>query len=239
MARKIVLLKTGATTGEVRSERGDYQDWFAAGLGWPVDQLCVVDAVAGDPFPTANSLDGLIISGSPLSVHERPEWSVAAGVWAAEAVAAGVPTLGVCYGHQLLGDALGGQVGPNPNGREMGTLEVELLDPDEPLFEGLTKTPTVILTHSDAVNQVPDGARIIARSDWTPVQAMAIGERTRTVQWHPEFDPEIIAAYIRQRAHLIDAEFTVGTAERWLRHVRQTDTGPRLLRNWAAYYLEA
>ncbi|MCP4245761.1 MAG: glutamine amidotransferase, partial [bacterium] len=171
-----------------------------------------------------------------LSVHKRPDWSVAAGRWAVEAVRAGVPTLGVCYGHQLLGDALDGDVGPNPNGREMGTLAVELLDADEPLFEGLGGSPKVVLTHSDAVNVAPEGARIIARSDWTPVQAMAIGKTTRTVQWHPEFDADIIAIYIQQRAHLIDAEFEPGTAKRWLEAVVENDTGPRLLRNWVAHY---
>src|SRR3546814_4405831 len=72
-------------------------------------------------------------------VTERRDWSEATAAWLREAAHAGVPVFGICYGHQLLAHALGGEVGDNPNGRKMGTVAVDLLPAaaDDPLFAGL------------------------------------------------------------------------------------------------------
>lgn len=232
-----VILKTGNTFPELVATRGDYEHWFAQTAGRPLSDFEVIDAT--DPavvYPDATGIDGLLITGSPARVHEHEPWSVRAGEWTRRAVDAGVPTLGVCYGHQLLGDVYGGAVGPNPNGREMGVIEVERLA-DDPLFEGLPTVFPTILTHLDAVNTAPPGWRVLARNAQTPVQAMALGDHCRAVQFHPEFDHEHIAYFIRARAALIDAERGPGTAEAWLAQVRPVGTGVTLLRNFLQHWL--
>ena len=169
-------------------------------------------------------------------MHDRPAWSVALGHWLVAAAEAGVPVLGICYGHQLLGDTLpGGQVGPNPRGREIGVLEVEVAE--DPLFAGLPPRFPVVLTHSDAVNVAPEGVRVLGATPQTPVQAMAFGPRCRTLQWHPEFDAPAIRHIIGERAEAIDAERGPGAAAALAAGVVGVHTGPVILRNFLENFL--
>ncbi|MCB9553851.1 MAG: hypothetical protein H6705_18605 [Myxococcales bacterium] len=95
----------------------------------------------------------------------------------------------------------------------------------------------MITTHSDAVNVAPPGARVIAGNNNTPVQAMAIGDHCRTVQWHPEMDADIIRAIIAGRAAAIDSEFGDGAAARIRDAVVEVDTGAVILHNFVRHWL--
>ncbi len=229
---KPVLLMTGHTFPELAERRGDFDTWFEAGAGIP---LHAVDAEGGETLPDPRGVDGVIVTGSKHSVHEKAPWSVTAGAWLAEAVRAEVPVLGVCYGHQLLGEAFGGEVGPNPNGREIGVVQIDRLV-EVPLFEGLEDRFAVVQTHSDAVNRPPPGWEVLARTDNTPVQAMRHGSAI-TVQWHPEMDREVIRYYLAQRAEAVDAELGAGTAARLIAEAEDPVSGPMILRNWVRHYL--
>ncbi|MEZ4470679.1 MAG: glutamine amidotransferase [bacterium] len=232
-----LIVQTGTPAATLLAQRGDYAQLFADGFGWPRARFAVLDAHAGAALPEATSVEGILVTGSPLSVHDRPAWSVRLGEWLVEAVQAGVPVLGICYGHQLLGDALGGAVGPNPAGREIGVLEVEV-EPD-PLFAGLPARFPVVLTHSDAVNAAPRGVRVLASTPQTPVQAMAIGPRCRTLQWHPEFDAPAIRQIIRDRAAALDQERGEGAAAALEASIVGVHTGPVILRNFLENFLLA
>lgn len=234
---RLTIMKTGRASDALCASRGEYHQWFADALGWPLRRLDIVDATAHAPFPEFARISGLIITGSPQSVHDRAAWSVRAGEWLLAAVRAGVPTLGVCYGHQLLGDALGADVGPNPAGREIGVVDVEL-DAD-PLFDGLPSTIPVLTTHSDAVNSVPAGTTTIARSRMTPISALRMGAHCRTVQWHPEFDAHILRTIVRERAAAIDAETGPGSAQRVLDGLVGVHTGPVIMRNFVRHFARA
>ena len=222
---------------ELMQRKGDFDAWFARRFGWSVDRFRVVDAVGGESLPPAGSVEGLVISGSAHCVHDYAEWSVRAGHWIAEVMALGTPTLGVCYGHQLIGDALGGDVGVNPSGREMGVCSIEQ-NGDDPLFDGLPRVFPVIQTHVDAVNSLPDSAIRIASSPLASIQAMAIGDHVRTIQWHPEFDAEVIRHYITVRADLVDAEMGPGAAQRMLQGVSDVASGPIIIRNFMRHFLK-
>ena len=136
MGTTILILKTGEALPAVRSRCGDFEHWIARGLGRSVESLEVVAVHADAPLPPPERIDGVVVTGSPAMVSERAEWSERAARWLAGVVREdAVPVLGLCYGHQLLAHALGGDVGPNPRGREMGTVEVALPDGLAPLFE--------------------------------------------------------------------------------------------------------
>ena len=207
----ITLLQTGQTFPELSAARGGFDRWFAEGFGASVSAWEVVDAHLGAPLPHPERVSGVVVTGSPMSVYERHAWSEEAAAWLARVIAREVPVLGVCYGHQLIAHALGGRVERAARGREIGGVEVERLE-DDPLFEGLPARFGVWQSHSDEVVLPPPGARVIARNDHSAVQAMAIGDRCRTVQWHPEFDAGVMRHYITARAHLIDAERGEGAA---------------------------
>ncbi len=221
---------------ELRERKGDFDAWFARRFGWPADRFRVVDAVGGEPLPAAGSVEGLIISGSAHCVQDHEEWSVRSGSWIAQVMDLGTPVLGVCYGHQLIAEVMGGAVGVNPAGREMGVCPIQQLG-DDPLFEGLPKCFPVIQTHVDAVNGLPDGSSVIARSDLTEIQAMAIGDHVRTIQWHPEFDADVIRHYITVRAHLVDAELGSGASERMLEGVVEVTSGQTIIQNFMRHFL--
>jgi len=230
-----LIIKPGTASEGLRAQRQDYDRFFADGLGWPMSRFEVLDATTDPTFPDPRGVDGVFITGSPMSVHDHHPWSVRLGEWLAAAIEAGVPVLGVCYGHQLVGDIFGGEVGLNPRGREIGVIEVEVVE--DPLFAGLPPRFPVFLTHCDAVNVAPPNARVLGRTTQTPVAAMAIGPRCRTLQWHPEFDAHILRHIIRERTPLIDAEREPGAAARILEGVVGLHTGPIILRNFVEHYL--
>ena len=208
MSRPLLILKTGSTVSLLRSRRGDFEDWFRAGLGLSAEQAPVLEAERAGAFPDPRTLRGIVVTGSPAMVTERPEWSTRSGAWLADAVRGGTPTLAVCYGHQLLADALGGEVGWTPAGREIGTVTVELTSAAESdvLLRGLSSPLTVQTSHSQSVLRLPEGARRLAGNRHDPNQAFAWGPAAWAVQFHPEFDADIVRGYLRARRDEIRAE---------------------------------
>ncbi len=235
---KPVILMMGHTMPELAARRGDFHDWYAHQIGWSADRFHVVDVVGGEPLPDPHGVDGLIISGSAHSVVDEADWSVAAGQWASQVGRAGIPTLAICYGHQLLAHEMGGRVGLNPAGREIGVTEVTQCHPD-PLFEGLPDTFPVIQTHMDAVLELPTGADPLATNALCTHQAYRLGDTLRAIQWHPEFDADVISHYIQVRSAMIDAEGGEGCAQRILSEVRDVASGRLILRNFVRHFLKA
>jgi GMP synthase (glutamine-hydrolysing) len=122
---------------------------------------------------------GIILSGGPGSVWEESHDDIAR--WA---ISRGVPVLGICYGHQLLGKVLGGKVARAPRG-EFGPTPVKVIDEGE-ILRGHGKVFTAWMSHNDAVIEPPPGAKVLATSEGSPVAAMKVGDAVYGVQWHPE-----------------------------------------------------
>ncbi|MEP1214422.1 MAG: glutamine amidotransferase [Marinobacter sp.] len=198
---KVVILKTGTTYPPLRETFGDFDSWFAARLA-PELNVEVVDVTADDLPGRPEDWDGIVITGSPAMVSDREPWSEQTGDWLAHAVRAEIPLLGVCYGHQLLAHALGGEVGFHPRGRETGTHTVELLDAasDDPLLQGLPRQFPAQLTHRQSVLRLPDDAVLLARNEFEPHQAFRLGPCAWGVQFHPEFSLEVMRAYLEVQA---------------------------------------
>ncbi|MBT37202.1 MAG: GMP synthase [Deltaproteobacteria bacterium] len=228
-----VILKTGTTLPELRARRGDYEDWFLDGLGVPSEQARVVAVYEGEGPPPADVPVGVVVTGSSAMVSDREPWSEAAAAWLRDAVAAATPVLGVCYGHQLLAHALGGVVAPNPRGREMGTLRLRLLSEarDDPLLGGFTDPLCVQATHVESVLELPAGARRLAESGLDANHAFAVGERAWGLQFHPEFDADVMQAYLAARREILRSEGI--DPERLERRVEESPHGSELLRRFA------
>jgi GMP synthase (glutamine-hydrolysing) len=230
---RLLVMKTGTTLEQLRVRRGDYEDWILAGAGVSADAARVVSVFAGELLPAPDSPRGVIVTGSSAMVSERAPWSEKAAAWLRDAVDAGTPVLGICFGHQLLGHALGGRVGPNPRGREMGTVRVELREEarDEPLLGTFTGPLRVQATHVESLLELPPGGRLLAGNAADPHHAFAWGERAWGVQFHPEFDADVMRAYLAARREVLRRE---GIDPLPLeREVAESPQGPELLRRFA------
>jgi GMP synthase (glutamine-hydrolysing) len=128
--------------------------------------------------------DGCVVTGSRASVYWDEAWIDELRDWLEAAIAAGMPCLGVCYGHQLLADVLGGTV-EDMGEYEIGYRSVELLG-ESLLFDGVDSPATVFETHSDRVAELPEGAALIAENDYG-IQGFRHGD-VFGVQFHPEYD---------------------------------------------------
>jgi len=183
--RRVLVIKTGTTLPELRPRRGDYEDWIVERLGLPWERIELVVVYEGETLPDPHEPAGVVVTGSSALVSAREPWSERAAAWLREVVATGTPLLGICYGHQLLAHALGGRVGRNPRGREIGTVALELhaAAREDPLLGGLPAQLKVQATHVESVLELPPGARLLASSATDPHQAFACGERAWGVQF--------------------------------------------------------
>ena len=224
-----MILKTGTTLPRLLP-RGDYEDWIGAGLGVPEVRVCRLSE--GEALPEAAAPRAVVITGSAAMVTDRLEWSERAAPWLLEVLARETPVLGICYGHQLLAHALGGVVGANPRGREIGTIEVDLTDAaaSDPLLGGLGPRLVVSASHRQSVLQLPRGARHLGGNATDPNQAFAIGERAWGVQFHPEWDHEVARAYVEERATILREEGLDPDA--LLAKVRPSEDGATILRRF-------
>lgn len=124
---------------------------------------------------------GIILSGGPRSVSEPTAPRCEPGVFQA-----GVPVLGICYGMQLMTDALGGEVAPAPH-REFGLATIAIEEEEAPLFATIPSELRVWASHGDFVKSAPSGFTVTATSANAPVAAMADEDRRfYAVLFHPE-----------------------------------------------------
>lgn len=224
---EFLIIKTGRAVPEARALGGDFEDWFMAGLGRARFDYHVVQVDDGAPLPDADGYAGALVTGSPAMVSDRADWSERTAEWLAAAHADGLPLLGVCYGHQLLAHALGGTVGPNPNGRRKGRVAVTAIEADDPLLGPYAPSGHFHVSHYEAVLEPPPGARVVARAAHDPHHALHFGGRSWGLQFHPEFGRAVMRAYIQARADVLDAE---GQCPHTLvREVVDDTVGPSLL----------
>ncbi|WP_414451245.1 glutamine amidotransferase [Burkholderia sp. 22PA0099] len=204
MKKPLLIVIAGETFASIRAAHDDFADWIEAGLvsdpeaGLPVERF---DARSAEALPDPRGFAGIVVTGSHAMVTAREAWSERLGRWLAESAesADGPAMLGICYGHQLLGQALGGEVGDRRDGRfEIGTVSItKTADAAaDPLFGALPARFDAQVVHYQSVHRLPAGARLLAASEADPCQAFRYGARTWGVQFHPEFPQAAIKAYL-------------------------------------------
>lgn len=209
---RILVIKTGKTYDAIRERHGCFEDWMAAGLGVGAGDIEVVRVFEGELLPPSlTGVRGILITGSPAMVTDRHPWSEATARWLARQLLEqrqAVPTLGICYGHQLLAHAFGGVVDYNPNGREIGSVDIlaETALDDDPLLGALAFPLRANVTHLQSVRVLPPGARRLASSRLEPHQAFSLRGHIWGLQFHPEFSDDIMQSYIELLAPRLQAE---------------------------------
>jgi len=233
----MLIVKTGTAQTALDDADGDFEDWIARDLGRPV-QVCSV--FEGEELPAPHETGGAVVTGSAAMVTDLEEWAERTAEWLRDAVDAGMPILGICYGHQLLAHALGGRVGPNPRGREIGTVRLTLTATaaSDLMLGGLPTRIDVQATHLERVLELPPNAVLLASSKLDLHHAFRIpGRPVWGVQFHPELSAENTRGYIDAKRHDMLAEGL--DPDHLLAEVRETHWGSEILARFAQLAGEA
>jgi GMP synthase-like glutamine amidotransferase len=189
---------------------GIFRDFLAAdGVAWDA-----VELDEGEAIPALDGYDALWVMGGPMDVWEedRHPWLVPEKRAIREAVAERrLPYLGLCLGHQLLGEALGGRVGKMKS-PEVGILDVELTEAakTDELLAGRVGRFKALQWHGAEVSVPPPGAVVLARSPVCAVQAMRVGAHAWGIQYHVELTARTVGEWGRVPAYACALDEVLG-----------------------------
>lgn len=186
---QIGILQTGASPDALRDEHGDYPDFFEtllAGRGLTFRRY----HVEAMEFPAdVHDCDGWLITGSRHGAYEDHPFIKPLEDFILKAYGAQVPVVGVCFGHQIIAQAMGGKVERYEGGWSVGPTEYD--------FGG--ETLRLNAWHRDQVTAKPEGAQVLATNDFCENAALLYDDRMFTVQAHPEFPNAFVEGLMRTR----------------------------------------
>lgn len=206
----IAILETGVPPAGLDQTYGTYADMFASLLAGEGRNFRTFKTLQGELPMADDTLKGVVITGSPSGVYEDDPWIRDLIGWL-RALDAGVPVVGICFGHQVMAQAYGGHVEKSHKGWGVGLHEYRIKARDvwhdllgKPADETLIR---VAVTHQDQVVKKPDSAVVLAGSDFTPHGALYYTDRKGlSFQCHPEFCQDFASdLLISRRGIRIDA----------------------------------
>ncbi|MAP11911.1 MAG: GMP synthase [Gammaproteobacteria bacterium] len=234
----IGILETGRPPSELVAAHGNYPLAFEhllrdVGPAWRYEHFAALE----DELPEqANVCDAWIVTGSRFGAYDTDPWITRLETFLRDAYQAAVPIVGICFGHQLLAQALGGRVIKSEKGWGIGMHRYDLLQDAAPdwLRDG-NDTFQIHAFHQDQVVEVPPDGQVVASSEFCPVAALTYGDRAFTLQGHPEFDSAFLSDLVtaRRAAILEDA-----TAEAALASTKARPEQQRAAR-WIAGFLQS
>jgi GMP synthase-like glutamine amidotransferase len=185
----IAILETGVPPAGLDADYGTYADMFAQLLADEGRTFRVFKTLQGDLPDPDTRLKGVVITGSPAGVYEKDAWIQSLIAWLRD-LDDQIPIVGICFGHQVMAQAWGGHVEKSHKGWGIGLHDYDLHAPE--LWAKLGGKPAQALscavTHQDQVVKTPEGAVVLAGSDFTPNGALYYTNRKAlSFQCHPEF----------------------------------------------------
>ena len=225
---KIGILQTGRVPDHMQSEHGDYGDIYQdmlAGHGFEFEVFAALD---GELPNSVNAADGWIITGSKFSAYGKYDWIAPLEEFLRQAYQANVPIVGVCFGHQILAQALGGTVEKFSKGWSVGATKYDVK------ANGTnTGTDTVMAWHQDQITKLPAGATVTGSSDFCKYAMLAYGDKALSIQAHPEFTPKFVSDLIGARRDLLPEKI----ADDALANLDAPLTSSRVADQFATFFL--
>jgi GMP synthase-like glutamine amidotransferase len=193
---KLTIIQTGDVPMPLRDRFGPYRQMFETmfdrtGHGFSYDMVAASD---GEPLPDPAGLEGIVLTGSPAGVYEDHVWLDPLRLFIRKAYGKQTPMLGICFGHQIMADALGGDVRKSEKGWGLGrhTYTVK----SRPAFmRNAPAALAIACSHQDQVITPPADAEVILSSDFTPNAGLAYRNGAAlSFQPHPEFADDYMLA---------------------------------------------
>lgn len=222
---RIGLLECDDVVGRFPEVKGGYREMFAALL--PNFEFRYYETYRGRLPPSPGECDAWIATGSKYSVYEKHAWieELAAFIRAADK-----PFVGICFGHQMLAHALGGEVAKAKQGWGVGVLPLEIVK-TEPWMQPPRPELRIQHMHQDQVQKLPANSVLLGRSPHCEIGMFRVGETMLGIEGHPEFTVEYGAALIRARQAQIGSQ-----ADRALNSLKEKSDGP-VVGRWIERFL--
>ena len=194
--KKILILEILSDDDELKAKdeevQGPYVKMFAEAMDIGEDRFVFIDASKKVPN-NPSEYSGIIIGRSayePIEGKEKP-WMKETYEFIRKTVSLGVPLLGICGGLEFTVRALGGEIVPNSKGKEFGSFKISLNKDGQkdPLFEDMPEEFMAQVSHGYSVEELKDEWKLLGSSEMCDNQAIAIGDKIRLVQFHPEIKP--------------------------------------------------
>ena len=197
---KIAVIETGTAIPNLREKFGTYPEMLitlVSGL-MPSTTFAEISVVSGDPLPEPGDYDGYVLMGSRHSVYEDLPWISPLKNLVRECSNKAIPQFCICFGHQIMAEALGGRVDAAPSGWVVGLQHYNVISGH---FGAGKYSVAGIAYHQDQVTKLPAGAQIILASDTCEYAGILYQNgRSFSVQWHPEFNVQFTRELILQTA---------------------------------------
>lgn len=198
---RIGILEAGRNRQSLVGRHGSYPDMFRALLdaGAPSMDFASYAALDGELPRSSDECDAWLVTGSRHTAFERLPWMVRLEALLQTLMDARRPVVGICFGHQILAQAMGGKVERAEAGWGLGIHTYAVTD--RPAWmEGEEAAISLSVVHRDQVSVVPRQARIVAGSAFCPAAVLAYGDNAITFQAHPEFGPAFLADLVGELA---------------------------------------
>ncbi|HLZ04065.1 MAG TPA: type 1 glutamine amidotransferase [Bradyrhizobium sp.] len=185
---RITIIETGLVSKRDRTRYGSFPEMFERMIRAEDASIDfdIVSIVNGQPLPNPDTLQAVLITGSAAGVYDKLDWIAPLEEFVRNAYASQIPTVGVCFGHQLMAQALGGTVRKSEKGWGIGR-HIYNIAPGNGVIDG--KQIAIAASHQDQVIEPPPGARTILSSAFTEHAGLLYGNGAAlSVQPHPEFD---------------------------------------------------
>ncbi|MGO4560251.1 glutamine amidotransferase [Mesorhizobium sp. 2RAF21] len=236
MKSKLLIIKTGSYSARAQricDEFGDQEAVFMSAGKYPIDGVDVVEVFNGEKLARPpQEYKGILVTGSGFMLSKPEPWMDNTAAWLREAISARIPTLGICFGHQMIAYALGSRIDANPNGLEVGKIKVEFNQESrsDPLFSVLPETGFFNSHHYETVVDLPEGASVLASNAMDKHQAIRFADQAWGAQFHPEIGGSLMLTLLEVLAEGLEKR---GESVTQLKEaITDTPYGPVLLKRF-------
>ncbi|MCF8362862.1 MAG: gamma-glutamyl-gamma-aminobutyrate hydrolase family protein [Prolixibacteraceae bacterium] len=195
--KNILIIKCGETYDQIKTASGDFDEMIIKRSNLPHKVFKVYEIYKGEKPRHPGEYIAAIITGSHSNIDEKQQWIKQLKDWIITARYSNIPVLGICFGHQIIAEALGGKVEKSTKGMKAGCENIKLTPAgsEDPLFKNIKDSLISYKSHQYFISKAPPEATTLAKNDEGTIESFKVG-KIYGVQFHPEFSNSEMEAYI-------------------------------------------